>query len=92
MRAFRIEFTPAAFRQLKGFHEKVRRRLALKIDSLASDPRPAGCAKLRGSGNIYRVRVGVYRILYQVRDEDLLILVVGIAHRSRAYRRASGLK
>lgn len=92
MPAYRIEFVPAAFRQFKAFPDKAQKRLALKIDGLSSDPRPAGCAKLKGSRNIYRVRLGVYRILYQIRGEDLLILVVGIAHRSKAYRRTGGLK
>ena len=87
MPAFRIEFTPAAFRQFKAFPEKVRRRIALKIDGLSSDPRPRGCVHLKGSTDLYRLRVGDQRILYQVEDRDMIVLVVGIAHRSKVYRK-----
>ena len=87
MPAFRIEFTPAAFRQFKAFPDKTRKRVALKIDGLSSDPRPRRCVYLNGSTDLYRLRVGDHRILYQVRDRDMIILVVGIAHRSKVYRK-----
>jgi len=54
---------------------------------LAQRPRPSDAVKLRGVQNAYRVRVGHYRILYEVHDDRLLILVIGVAHRREAYRR-----
>lgn len=62
------------------------RRLRTAIDSLAEDPRPAGCVKLTGSADLFRLRVGDYRILYQVQDRVLVVLVVDIGHRREVYR------
>lgn len=62
------------------------RRLRTAIDSLASDPRGTGSVKLAGSHDIFRQRVGDYRILYQVSDDILLVLVIEIGHRREVYR------
>lgn len=51
------------------------------------EPRPAGMVKLAGEEELYRVRVGDYRIIYTIQDDQLLVLVVTIAHRREAYRR-----
>lgn len=61
-------------------------RLRSAIDSLAENPRPAGCVKLTGSNNLSRLRVGDYRIIYQIQDRMLLVLVVDIGHRREVYR------
>jgi mRNA interferase RelE/StbE len=65
----------------------VQRRLAPKIDALAQEPRPRGIKKLADEENLYRLRVGDYRVVYEVRDRELLILIVGVAHRREVYRR-----
>jgi len=67
--------------------EKVKVQMVSRINSLASDPRPHGCVKLSGRENTYRIRYGDYRVLYQVRDEILLVIVVGAGHRKRVYRK-----
>jgi mRNA interferase RelE/StbE len=56
------------------------------IKSLAENPRPRGCHKLRGYNDVYRVRTGVFRVIYSVEEERLLILVVKIGHRKDIYR------
>lgn len=56
------------------------------IDDLANDPRPTGCVKLAGEEALYRVRVGDYRILYQIHDRALLVVVIEIGHRREIYR------
>ena len=89
MPVYRIESTPAAYRQIRMLPLKARRRIAAKIDSLASDPHPAGCVKLKQTRNIYRIRSGDYRILYEVKDEILLVLIVKVAHRREVYKRPS---
>lgn len=66
-------------------------RIARRIDNLATDPRPQGCEKITGSDDLYRIRVGDYRVVYQVRDERLLILVILIGHRRDIYRYLSRL-
>lgn len=85
--AYRIEFKPSAGREFSGLPKKIQKRIAVKINSLADTPRPRGGEKLEGSEHRYRVRVGDYRIIYEVRDEVLLILVVRIGHRREVYRR-----
>jgi mRNA interferase RelE/StbE len=87
MSRYRIEFVPAAVRQLETITRKQQVRIASKIDALASDPRPPGCVKLRGSRDIYRIRVGDYRILYQVKDDILFVLVIKVGKREKIYKR-----
>jgi mRNA interferase RelE/StbE len=58
-----------------------------EINSLAEEPRPAGAVKLTGSENLYRVRVGDYRVIYAVENDFLLVLVVEIGHRREIYRK-----
>ncbi len=61
-------------------------RIETKIDGLARDPRPRGVKKLAGEEELYRLRVGDYRIIYQVRDRVLVVLVVNVGHRRDVYR------
>lgn len=86
MAAYRIELKPSAARQLEALPRELQRRIARKIDRLAEDPRQAGSNKLSGLDDLYRVRVSDYRIIYQSRDEVLLVLVVKIGHRKDVYR------
>jgi mRNA interferase RelE/StbE len=82
---YRIIVKPAAERNLDRMHPEIRERIVLAVHALACDPRPKGCKLLRVERR-YRVRVGYYRIVYEIRDDVLLVLVVRIAHRSDAYR------
>ena len=61
-------------------------RLREAIDALAENPRVPGNVKLQGEGELYRVRVGDYRIVYQIQDAVLVVLVVQIGHRREIYR------
>jgi mRNA interferase RelE/StbE len=62
-------------------------RLARQIDSLAENPRPHGAKKLAGEEGLYHVRAGDYRVIYQIQDKILLVLIVRLGHRSEVYRR-----
>lgn len=62
------------------------RRLRVSIDNLASNARPAGCVKLSGTPDLYRIRVGDYRIIYQVKDDARTVLVLSVGHRRDIYR------
>jgi len=84
---YKIDFTRAARKQFLGFPEQVQIRLEEKIDKLAKDPRPNGVEKLSGLENIYRIRIGKYRVIYNIQDEVLIVLVVKIGHRKEVYRR-----
>lgn len=65
---------------------KLKRRIATAIDNLATVPRPPGSVKLAGEDLVWRIRVGDFRILYEVHDDRLIVLVIRIAKRSEAYR------
>ena len=83
---YAIEFRPAAQRDLRSIPGDMVRRIGRKIDALSENPRPPGAEKLSGSENSYRIRVGDYRVLYGIRDDTLLVVVVRIRHRREAYR------
>jgi mRNA interferase RelE/StbE len=85
--AHRIEVSPAAARQLKKIDRRVLPQIAAKIDALATEPRPHGCEKLSGYDDLYRVRVGDYRIVYGVEDQLVLIVVLKVANRAEVYQR-----
>ena len=88
--AYRIEFAPRAARDFKSLDGSIRGRIKQRIDSLAENPYPSGIKKIEGEVELYRLRVGDYRILYQVKGKILLILIVGIGHRRDVYRRIGG--
>jgi mRNA interferase RelE/StbE len=82
---YRVEILPAVERQLRWIDSGPRKRIDAAILSLAADPRPHGCRKLSGSDE-YRIRVGDYRILYEIADAVLRVLVVKVGHRRDVYR------
>ena len=84
---YRIEFTASAQDELAALPRKIQRQISQKIDSLAEDPRPAQSKRLEGKSHIYRLRSGDYRVLYQIRDKLLLVLVIRVGHRREVYRR-----
>jgi mRNA interferase RelE/StbE len=83
--AYKIEIQRQAVKELDRVGLKDRKRIQSAIDGLAQDPRPAGSKKLRNREG-WRIRVGVYRILYKVEEQRLFVLVVRIGHRKDAYR------
>ena len=84
--AYTVELKPSAAKALEALPRPDQRRIAARIDTLATDPRPVGVKKLGGAENLYRIRVGDYRIVYQVQARRLVVLVVRIAHRRDVYR------
>ena len=84
--SYRIEIKPQAEKALTRIPNPHRRRVAAAIDALARTPRPAGCAKLAGAEDAYRIRVGDYRIVYEVHDRVLVVYIIRIAHRKDVYR------
>jgi len=82
---YSVEVAPAAVRQIKKLERSVQRKILARIDRLADDPRPPGCVKLSGRGDIYRVRIADFRILYTVVDATLIVLVLKVGHRRDVY-------
>jgi len=84
---YTVEILRRAEKALRALTDrKLYLRLRDAIDMLAVEPRPHGCVKLSGAKSIYRVRVGDYRIVYQIEDDRLLVLVAEIGHRREVYR------
>ena len=83
---YQIEFSRQADRQFRNLPSQIQQRLKSRIDSLAATPRPHGSEKLSGADQLYRIRVGDYRIVYAVEEDRLLILVVKVGHRREIYR------
>lgn len=71
---------------MKNLPKIEQRRIVKRIEILAVEPRPFGAKKLSGEENLYRIRSGDYRIIYQIQDKILLVLVVKIGHRREVYR------
>jgi len=84
--AYRLEFTPGANRQFRKLPKNLQARLTPHLDALTQNPRPSGIEKLKGEEG-YRLRVGDYRVLYEVRDKALLVLVMRVGHRREVYRK-----
>ena len=82
---YRITLSPMAARQLRKFDAQVRRRIQAALDLLAEQPRPPSATRLVGGAGEWRVRTGDYRIVYEIADQQLLILVLRIGHRREVY-------
>ncbi len=78
---YRISLAPPAARQLRKFDPQARRRIQAALDLLATEPRPPAATQLGGGSGEWRVRTGGYRIVYEIEDDRLLVLVLRIGHR-----------
>lgn len=85
--SYRVELTTAAARQVKKLPRPARDRVLDAIEDLAEEPRPHGAKKLVGEKSAWRVRVGDYRVIYDVLDDELVVTVVRAAHRRDVYDR-----
>ena len=84
---YRVEVAAAAVRQLRKLDRPAQRRVQAAIELLAVEPRPSGAKKLVGGDGDWRVRTGDYRIVYEIHDTVLLVLVVAVGHRREIYDR-----
>jgi mRNA interferase RelE/StbE len=83
---YQIQLTRSAERCLSDVPNYDQVRIAKKIDLLAENPRPAGVRKLSERGELYRIRVGDYRVIYEIHDKMLIVVVIRVAHRRNVYR------
>ncbi|MDA0988381.1 MAG: type II toxin-antitoxin system RelE/ParE family toxin [Chloroflexi bacterium] len=87
-RPYRVELSSAAQRDLRRLPQEVQGRLETPILALAENPRPSGVLKLRGEVRTWRIRVGPYRVVYDIHDDQALVVVLTVARRSETtYRR-----
>jgi mRNA interferase RelE/StbE len=88
-RRYRVELSPAARRELRKLDQQIARQVLSALTLLQEDPRPHGCRAMGGQPGRWRIRpsgAGDYRIVYEINDDVLLVLVVTIAHRREVYR------
>jgi mRNA interferase RelE/StbE len=84
---YELRFRPAALRQLRKLDSQIARRIKSTTETLRTEPRPPGVKALTGQRGWLRIRVGDYRIVYEVRDSEPVVLVIQIGHRSQIYDR-----
>ena len=85
MASYRLVFKKSVAKDLRGVPRKDVARILERIEALSDDPRAPGCERLSGQER-YRVRQGVYRIIYEIEDDVLVVVVVKVGHRSGVYR------
>jgi mRNA interferase RelE/StbE len=83
---YRVTLSPIAARQLRKFDPQIRRRIQGAIELLAHNPRPPAATQLIGGAGEWRVRTGDYRIIYEINEGELAILVLTMGHRREVYR------
>lgn len=86
MPEYTVTFAQSARKELERLSASVVNRIFPKIEALARNPRPRGCRKIQGFENLWRIRIGDYRVIYQVFDDDQAVDIVAVRHRSKAYR------
>jgi mRNA interferase RelE/StbE len=86
VKKYDVHFKPSADRQLQRLPISVQKRIVVEVAALAENPRPVGVVKLAGDDNLWRIRVGDYRMVYEIHDNRLIVLVLRVAHRKDVYR------
>jgi len=84
--AYEVKFATSAAKEFRSLPLELKRRVGAVIDRLSQDPRPPGVRKLVGHERLYRIRVGQYRVVYEVDDKEQLVRVTRIRHRREVYR------
>jgi mRNA interferase RelE/StbE len=82
---YRIEFTRPAQKEFGNLDVIIKQRISDEVVGLEKDPRPLGCVALKGYANIYRIRIGKFRVIYEVKDKILMVLVIRVAKREDVY-------
>jgi mRNA interferase RelE/StbE len=84
--SYSLTFARSARKELQALHPSTARRILSSIERLGNDPRPRGCKKLRGSKALWRIRVGPYRVVYEVDDDREVVDITVVRHRRAVYR------
>jgi mRNA interferase RelE/StbE len=86
MADYYIVFARSARKELESLSAKLVQRIFPTIEALAKEPRPKGCRKLTSEKNLWRLRVGDYRVIYTIDDDKAAIDIIAVRHRSKAYQ------
>ena len=82
---YSVAFKKSALKELENLPRQVVGRIAAAIEKLGDDPRPTGCKKLKGYENLWRIRIGDYRVLYSIEDDVLTVEILEVVNREDAY-------
>ncbi|MEM8642922.1 MAG: type II toxin-antitoxin system RelE/ParE family toxin [Cyanobacteria bacterium P01_G01_bin.54] len=85
MNPYRIKFIKSAKKELVKLPKDIQKRIAAKLNSLSQNPYSSDTKKLKNGGDRFRVRVGDYRIIYKIENDQLVILIVKVGHRRDIY-------
>jgi mRNA interferase RelE/StbE len=88
MARYELRVKPSVAKDLRGLPKADVRRILARMEALRDGPRAPGCEKLAGNSELYRARQGVYRIVYSIYDDHLVVEVVKVGHRGEVYRGA----
>jgi mRNA interferase RelE/StbE len=84
---FKILVHSAVPKEIESIPKNLRQKIKNAITSLSEDPIPVGSTRIRGRVNAYRIRISDYRIIYEVHATEIVVYIVGVAHRREVYRR-----
>lgn len=86
MNDYSVTFARSARKELETLHIPYIERIVARIEALMREPRPRDCKKLQGEENLWRIRVGDYRVVYAVYDEKRIVDIIAVRHRKDIYR------
>ncbi|MGH8679943.1 MAG: type II toxin-antitoxin system RelE family toxin [Burkholderiales bacterium] len=86
MADYAVVFARSARKELQNLDPQAARRILKAIEALVANPRPSGVVKLEGASDLWRIRVGEWRVVYRISDRDHLVDVIAVRHRRDAYR------
>ncbi len=85
MPSYSVELVRSARKELEALDDAVLQRVFRRLERLTEDPRPPGCRKLRGAHDLWRIRIGDYRVVYRIDDSRRLVEIRAIGHRRDVY-------
>lgn len=85
--AYRVIVKPSAAKVIRKLDRTTQRRIIRLLERLAEFPRPEGIVKMQGDDNLWRARIGDYRVIYEIHDDRLVVLVLRVGHRRDVYRK-----
>lgn len=85
MASYQIEWRNSTRREIRRIDRSMIPRILEAVESLANEPRPIGCKKMQGSECAYRIRIGNYRVIYEIFDDKVIIEVIRVGHRRDIY-------
>ena len=87
MSKYKVKFKNSASKEYRKLPSQIKKRVNVVIDKLADNPRISGVIKLQGNNLLYRIRIGDYRLIFEIYDRELVIKVIRIGHRRDVYQR-----